>query len=145
MKKLFFVSVFLLTGFFSNAQELGLRFGEVTGGNVAIDGIFSLGEFSRVHADVSFGDGGMGVDALWDFMYRPLNVEGLSWYAGAGAYMFIADPFFFGVVGEIGLEYKFADAPISAGLDWRPALNLIDEVHLYGKGFGLNIRYVFGK
>ena len=48
----------------SNAQELGVRFGNVSGGNVAVDGIFSTGQFSRIHADVSFGSG-VGIDVLW--------------------------------------------------------------------------------
>jgi len=31
---------------------------------VAIDGVFSLGEFTRLHADVSFGDG-LGIVMLF--------------------------------------------------------------------------------
>jgi len=126
----------------AGAQELGLRFGNVTAGNVAIDGIFSTGKFSRLHADLSFGNG-MGADLLWDFIYRPLGEEAFNWYVGAGPYMQIDDPFWFGVAGEIGLEYRFNEFPIALGLDWRPRLSIVEVTDLHVEGFGLNVRYVF--
>ncbi|WP_206082001.1 hypothetical protein [Maribellus sediminis] len=128
----------------SNAQELGVRFGDVSGGNVAIDGIFSTGQFSRLHADVSFGNG-VGVDLLWDFIYRPLGGEAFNWYAGVGPYIQIDDPFWFGAVGELGLAYTFNSIPISLSIDWRPALSIVEKTDFHFGGFGLNIRYVFGQ
>ena len=63
MKKLLLIlSVIFTLATISTAQELGVRFGDVSGGNVAIDGIIGIGSWSRVHADVSFGDG-VGIDA----------------------------------------------------------------------------------
>lgn len=128
----------------SKAQEIGLRFGDVSAGNIAIDGIFSTGEFSRIHADVSFGNG-LGVDALWDFVYRPLGDEALNWYAGVGPYIQIADPFWFGAVGEIGVDYQFSAIPISLSIDWRPAVSIVEVTDLHAGGFGINVRYVIGK
>lgn len=128
----------------SNAQELGVRFGDVSGGNVAIDAIFSTGQFSRLHADVSFGNG-VGVDVLWDFLYRPLGGEAFNWYAGVGPYIQIDDPFWFGVVGELGLAYTFNSIPISLSADWRPSLSIIEDTDFHSGGFGFNVRYVFGK
>lgn len=137
----------------SNAQELGVRFGDVSGGNVAIDGIFSTGQFSRIHADVSFGNG-FGVDALWDFLYRPLGDEAFNWYMGIGPYLGVFDKtksdgtsstnFNFGAAYEIGLEYKFISIPIALGLDYRPLLEIIDHTSFHWGGFGFNVRYVFG-
>ena len=145
MKKLLLiVAMVAATYTFSSAQEVGIRFGDVSGGNVAIDALFSTGQFSRIHADISFGDG-VGIDVLWDFLYRPLGGEDFSWYAGVGPYIFINDPFWFGVVGELGLEYQFENVPISLSFDWRPQLSIIDVTNLYMGGFGLNIRYVFGE
>lgn len=129
---------------YSNAQEVGIRFGDVSGGNVAIDGIFSTGQFSRIHADVSFGNG-VGIDVLWDFLYRPLGGEAFKWYAGVGPYMQIDDPFWLGVAGEIGLEYDFVTVPISLSLDWRPNVSIVETTDFHVEGFGFNIRYVFGK
>lgn len=143
MKKLFVMAVFLIAGLFqTTAQEVGIRFGEMTGNNVAVDGIFSLGEFSRIHANVSFGEDGVGVDALYDFLYKPLG-DGFNWYVGVGPSMYIDNPFYLGVSGEIGIEYHFNNAPIAIGLDYRPTFWIIEETDFDAGGFGLNIRYVF--
>jgi len=145
MKKILLVSALILSGvFISNAQELGVRFGNISGGNVAIDGIFSTGEFSKIHADVSFGNG-VGIDVLWDFLYRPINGEAFKWYVGAGPYTFIGDPFQLGVIAEIGLDYHFNKVPISISADWRPFFRIIDNTDFGAEGFGVNVRYVFGK
>ena len=129
----------------SNAQELGVRFGNISSGNnFAIDGIFSLGPFNRIHADVSFGQGGIGFDALWDFLYRPLGDEDINWYLGVGPYMRIDDPFWLGAAFEAGLEYRFEIVPIALGVDWRPSVSIIQKTKFHWNGFGLNVRYVFG-
>ena len=145
MKNLF-LGLMLIACVSISAQELGLRFGNVpvTGqsNNVAIDGIFSLGEFSRVHADVSFGDG-VGIDLLWDFIYQPLGDEALHWYAGLGPYTLIGDKFRLGAAGEIGLEYRFKDSPLVIGADWRPSLRVINYVGLRMNTFGFNARWRF--
>ena len=47
----------------TQAQELGLRFGHLNGNNVALDGIFSTGEFSRVHGNLSFVQNGLGLSS----------------------------------------------------------------------------------
>lgn len=146
MKKLLVFVMISFAGLFTaNAQELGLRFGDISGGAVAIDGIFATGDFSRIHADVSFGSGGVGIDAAWDFLYRPIGEEPISWYVGAGPYMFIGDDFNLGVFGEVGIEYTFNTFPISLSFDYRPSLEIIDNTQLHWGGFGFNVRYVFNK
>lgn len=127
-----------------SAQELGIRAGAVTGGYAAVDGVFSTGQFSRIHADVSFGNG-VGIDALWDFLYRPLSGEAFNWYVGAGPYIWIGDPFQLGIVAEVGLEYRFNSVPLVLGADWRPWFRLIDNTDIGFGGFGVNLRYVFGQ
>jgi hypothetical protein len=142
MKKLFsIITVIIIFSTITSAQELGVRFGDATGGNVAVDGIFSLGSYSRIHGDVSFGDG-VGIDLLWNFIYKPLGEEALNWYAGVGAFTFLGDPFQLGVNGEIGLEYRFK-FPISVSADWRPAFRIVEDTDFNAGGFGLNIRYRF--
>ncbi|MBC2844775.1 outer membrane insertion C- signal [Winogradskyella flava] len=123
-----------------NAQEIGVRFGEVTGNNIAVDGVFEF-DGSRIHANVSFGDG-LGLDALYDFIYESLEDE-LYWYAGVGASTFIEDDFNLGVSGEIGLEYQFDSAPIVIGFDYRPTFWIIDDTSFKWDGFGVNVRYRF--
>ncbi len=143
MKKLLLVLAFIVANQFANAQEIGIRFGDVSGGDVAVDGIFSLDKYSRIHANVSFGDGGVGLDALWDFLYKPVDGESLKWYVGVGPSMVINDDFLLGASGEIGLEYRFQEAPIAIGLDWRPTFWIVEETDFHAGGFGLNVRYVF--
>jgi hypothetical protein len=147
MKKLLFVAIISLATFsFSNAQEVGIRFGGTNShGGAAVDAVFGLGQFSRIHADLGIYDGGVGVDALWDFLYKPLGGEAFNWYLGVGPSTYIGDDFELGVSGEIGLEYRFNKAPIALGADWRPTFWIIDETSFGAGSFGLNIRYVFGK
>lgn len=127
----------------ANAQELGIRFGNFYGNNVAVDGVFALGEFSRVHADVSFGSGGVGIDALWNPIYRPVSTSDFNYYLGFGPSLFLGDPFALGVAGEIGIEYAFEEVPIVIGADWRPNFRLIEDTNFLADQFGLNIRWRF--
>ncbi len=147
MKFLKVLPVVLFLGLFatlqSQAQEVGIRFGSVNGNNVAVDGVFALGEFSRIHADVSFGNGGVGIDALWNPLYDNISTSDFKWYAGFGPSLFLADNFKFGVAGEVGVEYPFAEVPITLGLDWRPYFIIVEETSFDAGGFGLNIRWRF--
>jgi hypothetical protein len=144
MKKIVLLLALFCASQFANSQELGFRLGDVAGGNAAVDGIFALGKFSRVHADVSFGDEGVGVEALWDFLYKRVDGEALKWYVGVGPSILFGTPdAFIGASGEIGLEYRFEEVPIVLGLDWRPTLWIVDETEFHTRGFGFNARYVF--
>lgn len=146
MRLLKVLSLVLLLGLAAShqslAQEVGIRFGNVNGNEVAVDGIFALGEFSRVHADVSFGDG-VGIDALWNPVYDNISTSDFMWYAGFGPSLYLSDNFKFGVAGEIGAEYPFPDVPITLGLDWRPYFILVEETSFDAGGFGLNVRWRF--
>jgi hypothetical protein len=145
MKKIILTLTFVLTFVcYSFSQEIGVRFGNISAGNVAIDAVFSASKYSRIHTDVSFGNG-VGIDLLWDFLYKPLKGEAFYWYLGAGPYTQIDDPFWLGVVAEAGLEYKFNNAPIAIGIDWRPQFSIIETTDFSVEGFGFNVRYMFGK
>ena len=103
-------------------------------------GFFALGEFSRIHADVSFGGNGLGIDALWNPIYDDIPDTDLQWYAGFGPALYLGDNFRFGAAGEVGAEYAFSDVPITIGLDFRPYLFLVEETE-FRAGFGLNVRW----
>jgi hypothetical protein len=122
--------------------EIGVRWGELTGGDFGVDALIGVGKFSRVHATASFGGGStsFGIDALWDFIYRPLGGEAFMWYAGAGPFLGFGDKFSLGAAGEIGLEYKF-NFPMSVSMDFRPAFRLVEDTD-FTAGFGLNVRYI---
>ena len=80
-----------------SAQEVGVRLGNISGGNVALDAVFSTTKFSRIHTDISFGDG-VGIDLIWDFHYKRLGSEAFNWYIGLGPYSFLGTPFELGLV-----------------------------------------------
>ncbi|UXP31846.1 outer membrane insertion C- signal [Reichenbachiella agarivorans] len=101
MKKSIVAIAFIIaTAIGAQAQEIGGRVGDLGGNNVAFDAVFSMGELSRIHADVSFGvdryngydnNFGVGVDVLWDFFYKPFSIggeDGFHWYAGVGPSLF---------------------------------------------------------
>lgn len=144
-KYLLGLTIVILGSCFSQVkgQELGVRFGNGTVGDVAVDAVFSLGEFSRVHANLAFGNDQIGIDALIDFLYKPVGPQNLNWYLGVGPYVGLGDDFQLGAVGEVGLEYHFNEVPLAIGLDWRPAFRLIDDTDFGVEGFGFNLRYVF--
>ncbi|MEQ8471468.1 MAG: outer membrane insertion C- signal [Marinoscillum sp.] len=144
MKKLLLLSLLTL-GYVTttNAQELGIRFGDVTGGNVALDALFSTSKSTVIHADASFGRGGLGLDVLWDFLYRPLGDLPLKWYAGVGPSLFLGDDPSLAGMAELGLSYRIVDIPLTVSADWRPTLILVETTDIYYGFFGLNVRYVF--
>jgi hypothetical protein len=140
--KAFLLTIFVIIGIsqLSQAQEVGIRFGDAFGGHYAVDA-----RFSGLHADVSFGEGdGVGLEVLWDLLYQGLGEKGFDWYAGAGLSTYLGDPFLLGITGEIGLEYHF-DFPLAIGADWRPTFIVIDYTEFEGGWFGFNARYCFGK
>ena len=138
------IAIVFITVFSSNAQELGIRFGGTNGhGGAAIDGVFGVGQFSRIHADLGFYNG-VGIDAVWDFLYKPLGGEAFNWYLGVGPSLYIGNDFWLGASGEIGLEYRFESVPIALGLDWRPTFWILEETKFGADSFGFNVRYVFG-
>ncbi|UCF65375.1 MAG: outer membrane insertion C- signal [bacterium] len=142
MKKTLLVLCLLLFSVtFMQAQEIGARFGDISGGNVAVDAVFSTSKFSRLHGDVSFGDG-VGIDLLMDFLYQPFGGEAFDWYAGVGPYTFLGSPFELGIVAELGLEYHFNGIPLAIGGDWRPFFRIIDNTDFGWGNFGFNIRLV---
>ena len=140
MKKIL-LTILVIIGLtqFTQAQEVGVRFGDAFGGHYAVDA-----RFSGLHADVSFGNSGVGLEVLWDLLYQGLGEKGFDWYVGAGLSSFLGDPFQLGITGEVGLEYHF-DFPIAIGADWRPSFIFIDHTDFEGGWFGFNVRYVFGK
>ena len=136
-KLLFFV---LSTQMF--AQEIGIRLGNFGDNNVAIDGIVNFDDLTRLHGDITFGNG-IGANLLYDFKVKPFeeNNPNFQYYFGAGIGTFIGDPFILGVNGETGIEYLLRSTPITFGLDWRPQLNIITQTSIDTLRFGFNIRY----
>jgi hypothetical protein len=85
-------------------------------------------------------------------VHKPINgVDGLQWYFGGGAsallYTFDTGfandgTFGIGINGVLGLDYKFADAPINLSADWMPTIYISGYLSGFGGGLGaLSARY----
>ena len=113
----------------------------MTGGSiVAIDGVLTTTNFTRIHADISFVNG-VGVDALLDFTYQPIEGEVLHGYVGAGPYEFSGEPLKIGLMTEVGWAYQFKNVPLILAMDWRPAVLILSTMKLNVQGIGLIVRY----
>jgi hypothetical protein len=146
MKKAGFVLFsFLLMGFYLQAQDyktaLGVR---LSSSDAALNSGISFKHFfggTAVEALVTFGDP-FAIGALLE-KHQPIGPEGLAWFFGGGAYVGFGDKRNFGGQGIIGLDYKFQEVPINVSLDWKPELNLVQEVSFEPAAVGLSIRFTF--
>ncbi len=142
MQKIVLVSFLMCIGYHLSAQEIGVRFGDMYGNNVALDATIPI-KNKRIHASVSFGSN-VGVDAIYDFAVEPIfRSPDLRYYVGVGLTTLFASEFKLGVMGELGIEYSFPRTPLSLGLDYRPAIMIIEKMDFIYGNFGLNIRYRF--
>jgi len=86
-------------------------------------------------------------------IYNPIsNAPGLNWYYGIGGsigsvkydyYYAQSSDLYLSVDGVLGLDYKFADAPINISLDWKPAIELTPDTDFDASGVGLSLRFTF--
>jgi len=141
MRKILVVSFLFFMGHQVCAQEIGVRFGDMYGNNIGLDGTIPIKD-KRIHASVSFGDN-IGIDALYDFAVESIfRSPDLHYYAGVGLTTLFSSEFKLGVVGELGLEYSFPRTPLSIGLDYRPAIIVLEKMDFTYGNFGLNVRYI---
>lgn len=162
MKKIFFpVFLTICIGVFSsvNAQDyktaLGVR---LSSSNAIQNNSISFKQFitdrTAVEVLFTFGDP-LALGALAEF-HKPLAPAGLSYFYGAGGYIgFIknyntntqktsTDPNF-GAQGIIGLDYKFNNIPLNISLDWKPELNIVNDINFEPAAIGFTARFTFGK
>ncbi len=161
LKLLGVVALFLSFTMTMQAQDyssaIGLRLGVplsvsykhfLGGSNNAIEAFAGFRSYS--------GYGWFNVGALYQ-VHKPIaDVEGLRWYFGGGASVFFwnyDNGFVFGdknnsttsigILGNLGLDYKFVNAPINLSLDWVPAFFVNGYASGFGGGYGaLSVRYV---
>ena len=111
-----------------------------------------INEKTAIEGFFSFSDP-ISVGALYE-VYKPLSTPGLQWFYGAGAYLGFGKEYdvnkqknvntnFFGAQGVVGLDYKFASAPINISLDWKPELNLISDINFEPAAIGFSARFTF--
>jgi len=140
MLKPFLICVLIFFSYHLSAQEIGIRFGDMNGNNIGIDATIPIKD-KRIHSSVSFGSN-VGLDIIYDFAVASIfRSPDLRYYAGIGLTTLFATEFKLGVMGEVGIEYSFPRTPISLGLDYRPAIIVIEKMDFIYGNFGLNVRY----
>ncbi|PZR25963.1 MAG: hypothetical protein DI535_16135 [Citrobacter freundii] len=159
MKKLISASLvaaamlFAQTSFAQYKTALGVR---LSSSQAMVNNSISLKHFltesTAVEALFSFGDP-LALGALLE-VHKPLSTEGLQWFYGGGGYLGfekVYDPnrkvndteVNFGAMGVIGLDYKFANVPLNLSLDWKPELNIVNDITFEAAAIGLSVRFVF--
>ena len=159
MKKLISATVvaatllFAQTSFAQYKTALGVR---LSSSQAMVNNSISLKHFltetTAVEALFSFGDP-LALGALFE-VHKPLSTEGLQWFYGGGGYLGfekVYDPnrkvndteVNFGAMGVLGLDYKFLNLPLNLSLDWKPELNLVQDITFEPAAIGLSVRFVF--
>jgi hypothetical protein len=99
---------------------------------------------------------GLIVAGLYEVHNDIREVKNLQWFYGGGAHLGTWNagrgntPWgdrnesytIVGLDAIIGLDYKFANAPINLSLDWKPTINLNGQ-RFWGDEVALSIRYAF--
>jgi len=99
----------------------------------------------------SFDDFYTQVNGLYMWNTDITSVENLRWYYGGGAYLGLwsiagSSGTTLGLLGTLGLDYKFSSAPINLTLDWVPAFRLSGSYgtsRFISKYGGLGARFTF--
>lgn len=114
----------------------------------------------RFELDLGLFKDGVSLTYVKQFVKPTGDIPNLYWYWGYGglAYLDTDDlytQFALGVVGNLGLEYRFPQIPLTLSADWRPCVaasitsvkNADTDFDIWDDGFvgfvGLGIRYRF--
>jgi ABC-type multidrug transport system permease subunit len=129
----------------------GLTIKHFTNSNTAIEGI------------LSFWHRSVGVTGLYEKHAGAFSVDGMRWYYGGGAHIYVTGSdggyyndhnyryyryrdggFGFGVDGIVGLEYKINPIPFAISIDLKPAIDVTSggNVYFYVDP-GLGIKFTF--
>lgn len=130
-------------------QAIGLRFGYDFA--LAYKDNVSSANFYEIGVNLHPWGNALGVNAygFYNWNHAFSGARGLSWYVGPGATIGLYnDGFAASINCMIGLEYKFAGAPIALSLDYAPGLGFYNNNDLNGFGFcgyigGLGVKYTF--
>lgn len=108
--------------------------------NNSITGKYFITDRSAVEGLVSFGSR-FGIGGLLE-IYKPFNVQGLSWFYGGGAYVgFENSNTYLGPTGILGIDYKFPNVPLNLSVDWKPELDIIPDINFVPDAVAFSVRF----
>lgn len=120
-------------GSIDQALSTGFTYRYFLNEKIAVEGILNL----RSNA--------IGMGALYERFNSIHAVEGLQWFYGAGAYVGFQGNNNLGITGIAGMDYTFKEVPVNLSVDWKPELNIIDNVAFRASTVAVSVRFVFGK
>lgn len=106
---------------------------------------YFLNEKSAIEGILNLRGDAIALGALYERFQPIQGVDGLQWYYGAGAYVGFQGNNNLGVTGIAGLDYNFKEVPVNLSIDWKPELNLIDNVAFRASSVAVGVRFAFGK
>src|SRR5215472_9627230 len=123
---------------------MGIRFSSAS---PTLSNSFSVKYFmdstNAIEGLISFGTR-FGLGGLYERHQLIGATPAFTWFWGIGAYVGFQDSVFVGPTGAIGIDYKFANAPINLSLDWKPELDILPAINFVPNAFGLTARFTFG-
>jgi hypothetical protein len=126
---------------YKTALGLGIDFGNgVTFAGPSIKHFFNAKSVGK--AEVLFGDGVVMLSAYYQYHSNIPNAAGLKWTLGLGATYYDYDEAF-ALRPTIGLDYKIPNVPLQFELDWRPFVDISNDLYWEAARFGLGFRYCF--
>ncbi len=144
------VLVFVLVGMSmtsAQSQNYDKAIGVRLGYGIGVSGKMFISESSAIEVGARFFTDYTGIFGLYQIHNDIDAVEGLQYYYGGGVNVGIYGLGYggsntaFGIMGALGLDYKFDDLPINVSVDWLPTFALSG----YGFGAyngGIAVRYV---
>jgi hypothetical protein len=161
MKRLlhyYFLGAFaLLTSQISQAQDYKSALGIRLSNNQAmvsnaVSFKYFLNEKTAIEGLLAFSDP-LAIGGMIE-IHQPLGTPGLKWYYGGGPYLAFIKEYNvtkqredvtpnFGAQGVVGLDYKFANIPLNLSLDWKPELNIVQNINFEPAAIGLTARFTF--
>lgn len=104
---------------------------------------YFMDEANAIEGLVSWGTR-FGLGGLYERHQLIGGVPAFTWFWGVGGYLGWQDKnTYLGPMGAVGLDYKFANAPINLSIDWKPELDILPNINFVPEAFGVTVRYTF--
>lgn len=149
MKKIFVILAVLTISVSAFSQSYKNAIGVKLGYDMAITYKTNLSEANFLDFSVDFsgvfsGGSYFGITAGGFYNWNFVVADGLSVYVGPGVYLGLySSSFYASINAMLGIEYKFANAPIAISLDYTPGLRITPNIGYAGYSGGLGVKYTF--